>query len=234
MIAIFNELLYRPLFNLLIGIYNLIPGHDFGVAVIILTVLIRVILMPLSIKALVSQKNIAKIQPQLKELQKKFKDNKEALTRETMALYKTYGVNPLSGCLPLLIQIPILFALYSTFINGFKPETLNLLYGFVQNPGSIKLVAFGFLNISSKNYILALLAGVFQFIQSKKSIATTSAVPSGDKKDFTQAMNKQMLYFLPIFITIIAWNLPAGLTLYWVATTLFSIFEQFYIAKKYK
>lgn len=233
MIALFNEILVRPFFNLLIFIYNVVPGADFGVAVVLLTVAIRLVLMPLSVKTLRSQKNIAKLQPKLKELQVKYKNDKQALAREQMALYKEHGVNPLSGCLPLLIQLPILLALYQTFINGFKPESLNLLYSFVENPGTIKSIAFGFFDITHKSPVVAVLAGVLQFIQAKKANLAAN-MGAGGQGDMAAAMNKQMLYFFPFLITIIAWNLPFGLTLYWVVTTVYSIFEQLYINKKYK
>ena len=209
----------------------MVRGGDFGVAVVVVTVLIRLVLMPLSIKTLRSQKNIAKLQPKLKELQVKYKGDKQALAREQMALYKEQGVNPLSGCLPLLIQLPILLALYQTFINGFKPESLGLLYNFVENPGAIKTIAFGFFDITQKSPIMAVTAGVLQFIQAKKANLAAS-MGGGGQGDLASSMNKQMLYFFPVLITIISWNLPFGLTLYWVVTTLYSIFEQMWINKQ--
>lgn len=231
MTSLFNIVLYEPLLNFLIFIYNLTPGRDFGLAIVILTIVIRLVLMPLSVKALVSQRNVMKIQPKLKELQTKYKNDKQALTKETMALYKEHGVNPFSGCLPILIQLPILLALYSVFSTGFKAENLDFLYSFMHNPGTVNQIAFGFLDLAKKSPAMAILAGVFQFIQSKK--VNTGQPTAGVKDNPAMAINKQMLYFLPIFITIIAWNLPAGLTLYWAVTTLFSVFEQVYIARRY-
>lgn len=233
MSEIFTKILVQPIFNLLIFVYNIVPGADFGIAVIIVTVLIRLVLSPLSVKMLRSQKNIAKLQPKLKELQVKYKGDKQALAREQMAMYKEYGVNPLSGCLPLLIQLPILLALYQTFIKGFKPESLSLLYKFVENPGVVHNIAFGFFDITQKSPVLAILAGVLQFIQAKMANLAQS-MSGGGQNDMAAAMSKQMLYFFPFLITIIAWNLPFGLTLYWVVTTAYSIFEQMYINKKYK
>lgn len=226
---IFNEFLYRPLYNILILVYNLIPGRDFGVAIITLTIFVRLILMPLSIKGLVSQKNIARIQPKLKEVQEKYKNDKETLSRETMALYKEHKVNPLSGCLPLIIQIPILFALYKAFTTGLKPESLTFLYGFVKNPGAINHVVFHIFDLTKRSPAMAILAGALQWVQSKK----TNLQQTPGQNEAMASMNKQMLYFFPIFIIIIAWNLPLGLTLYWVVTTLFSIFEQIVINRKF-
>lgn len=232
MSQVFNLILYQPIFNMLVLIYNLLPGSDFGLAIIILTILIRLIFVPLSIKTLRSQKEIAKLQPKLKELQEKHKNDRQALNQATINLYKEHKVNPFSGCLPLLIQLPILIALYQAFRQGLDPKNLALLYPFVKNPGLVKEIAFGFLNLSHRNLILALMAGGLQFLQSR--LASAATTKSGSSHDLTaQMMNRQMLYFFPIMIIIISWNLPAGLVLYWVVTTIFSIGEQLYINKKY-
>ena len=240
MSSIFNEIIYRPIFNILVLITNLVPWQDFGLAIIVLTVLIRLLFMPFSIKALRSQKMLNQLQPKIKEIQEKFKNDRAAQAQATMALYKEQQVNPLAGCLPLLIQIPILFALYRAFVNGLQPESLTLLYGFIQNPGTIKNLSFGFLDLAKKAPLLAVLSGVFQFAHSKMSLAKSS-VPATLPKDKNQpasldfsAMNKQMLYFFPIMIIIIGWGLPAGLVLYWSVSTLFSIFEQIYLNKTFK
>ena len=118
LISIFNTFLYRPLFNVLILFYQYVPGHDFGLAVIILTILIKLIFYPLGIKAIKSQKELSGLQPKIKEIQEKYKDNKEQQTKEVMALYKKERINPFSGCLPLLIQLPVLLALYRVFWRG--------------------------------------------------------------------------------------------------------------------
>jgi len=243
MAAIFNEILYRPILNFLVFLYNNLPGNDFGVAIIVLTVLVRVVFMPLSVKALRSQKAMSQLQPKIKEIQEKYKNDKAALAQATMLLYKENKVNPVAGCLPLLIQIPVLFALYKAFADVFKPESLNLLYDFLANPGNIKNISFGFLDLAKNSPILAILAGVLQFFQSKISLGnqkTPSATPArlpdgqgsgGSMQEAMSGMGRQMLYFFPVMIIIIGWKLPAGLVLYWAVTTLFSVFEQFYINK---
>lgn len=227
----FNTLLFKPIFNLLVFIYNIIPGGDFGIAIIVLTVVIRLVLAPLSVKALISQKKINKLQPQIKELQEKHKGDKQALGQATMELYKQNGSNPFSGCLPILIQIPIFFALYRALSVGLKPESMSSLYPFITNPGQIKELSFGILNLSQKSYVLAILAGALQWYQSKQMMDFQGQAEAGST---TAMMNKQMLYFFPVMIIIIAWNLPAGLALYWVVNTCYSIAEQVYIKRKYK
>ncbi len=221
MSAFFNEILYRPIFNGLVFLYNIIPGHDLGIAIIALTVLIKVIFLPLSLKTLKSQKKMQEIQPKIKEIQEKFKDDKQAQGQAMMQLYKESNYNPLSGCLPLLIQLPILLAVYRVLINGINPETLNLLYSFISRPEAVDTVFLNFLDLAVRSPALAVISGGLQFLQMRKMSKTTA---SGN--DQAATMTRQMMYFFPVMIIVIAWNLPAGLVLYWTTTTLFSIFEQ--------
>lgn len=234
MIELYNTILYEPLFNAVIFLYNILPGNDFGLAIIALTLIIRIIFFPLSIKTLQSQRALNKINPKLNEIKTKFKDNAQAQSAAIMQLYKEHKVNPFFGCLPLLIQLPILIALYSAFRAGFKVENLNSLYGFISNPGYIEPISFGFLDISSRSIVLAVITAGFQFFQLKQNQSLTgSSGKDGGQKEI-QALNKQMLYFFPVMIIIIGWNLPAALLLYWLTATLFSIVEQSYIRKMYK
>jgi len=232
MMQLYNTILYQPLFNATVFLYNIIPGSDFGLAIITLTVLIRIVMFPLTLKTTKSQRALTKINPQIKLIKEKFKKDTQSQSAAIMALYKENKVNPLSGCLPLIIQLPILIALYSAFGAGFKPESLSLLYGFISNPGFINTTSLGFLNIASKNAILAIVTGVFQFLQLRQNNLTMAAATTDGNKEM-QAMNKQMLYFFPVMIIIIGWNLPAALLLYWLTTTLFSMVEQMYIRAKY-
>jgi YidC/Oxa1 family membrane protein insertase len=226
--SIFNELLFRPLFNLTVFLYNILPWSDFGLAIVVLTVIIKFIFLPLTLKSIRSQRKISELNPKLQQVKEKYKDNPKAQSEATLALYRESGINPLAGCLPLLIQIPILIGLYQAFIVGLKPESLGMLYDFIKNPGIIEQISFGFINIGSKMPILAIAAGGLQFIQSWKSAAQMQT--SGAAKEM-KALNAQMLYFFPIMVIIIGWNLPAGLLLYWLATTAFSIAEQAYATK---
>jgi YidC/Oxa1 family membrane protein insertase len=230
-ITIFNEVLYRPLFNALIFLYNTIAFKDLGFAIIILTVLIRLLLYPLSKKAIQSQKVISKLQPKIKEIQKKYK-NKEERARQMMEFYKKYKVNPMAGCLPILIQFPILIALYRVFFTGLDINHFNILYNFVERPESLDLMFLGLVNLSHPNIILALLAGALQFIQSKmvfpsKSSQTQSASQKGGF-DFSFLMGQQMVYFMPIITIFIALRLPSALPLYWIVITLFGIIQQYF------
>ena len=234
MMELYNTILYQPLFNAVIFLYNIIPGSDFGLAIIALTVIIRLIFFPLSVKTIKSQRALSRINPKIKELKEKFKSDAQAQSAAIMNLYKEHKVNPFGGCLPLLIQLPILIALYQAFGAGFKPESLDLLYGFIGNPGQIEPISLGFIDITSRNIILVIVTGAFQFLQLKQNAAIMKSNANDPSQKEMQALSGQMLYFFPVMIIIIGWNLPAGLLLYWLATTLFSMAEQGYIKARYK
>ena len=226
---IFHTLLYAPLFNALIFLANLIPGHDLGLAIIALTVVIRFLFLPLSIKSQRSQRALNAINPQIAALKEKHKHDQAAQGAAMMQLYKENNINPVAGCLPLLIQLPILIALYRAFIAGLNPQSLSMLYPFVHNPGTLNTMFLGVLSIIHKNVYLAVIAGVLQFLQARQSMNYMKA--GGNANPQLSALNTQMLYFFPVMIVIIGWNLPAGLILYWITTTLFSMAEQLYLRK---
>ncbi len=226
---IFNEFLYRPLFNLLVFLYNTIAFKDVGVAIILITALIRLVLWPLSQKAIRSQKSLQDLQPKIRAIQEKNKDNKEAQSKELMALYKENKVNPFSGCLPIIIQLPILIALYRVFLKGFDVNTLAILYHFVANPGLINPISLHFINLSLPNHILPVVAGLAQFWQAKMIMPKKdlAGAPKSSDEFMAQTISKQTLYFLPLLTILISWRLPAGLALYWSITTLFTVLQQY-------
>jgi len=233
-ISAFNLILYKPLFNALVLIYQYLPGHDFGVAVIILTVLIRITLYPLMVKSIRSQKALSELQPKIQEIQQKFKDNKEKQAKEMMSLYQKEKINPFGGCLPLLIQLPILIALYRVFWKGLEPGAMSYLYSFVPNPGTIDPTFLGLINLGEASLTLAVMAGITQFFQSK--MLTPKTAKKQTKKDqmaqFSDMMQKQMLYFFPVFTVFILWKLPAAIGLYWIITALFTMGQQYLIFRK--
>ena len=226
---VFNFILYQPLFNALIGLYEYFPGRDFGIAVIILTLLIKVALYPLGSLSIRAQKNLSQLQPKIQELQKKYKNDKEKLVKETLELYKREKINPFSGFLPLLVQLPILIALFQVFWRGFGPEQIIHLYGFLPNPGEINPFFLGLVNLSSPNIVLAFFAGVAQFWQTKMLSPKSEPNPAQKQGNFQQLMQRQMLYFLPIFTVLILWRLPSAIGLYWLVTSFFTIAQQYLI-----
>ena len=227
----FNLILYQPLFNALVFLYQYLPGHDFGIAVIVLTILIKVILYPLGTQGIKSQKALSSLQPKIKEIQEKFKGDKEKQAKATMELYKQEKINPLSGCLPLLVQLPILIALFRVFWKGFGTEQLGFLYSFIPHPGQIDTTFLGIMNLAEASIILAVLTGITQFFQTKM-VTTKQKTAKKGSPDFSQMMQKQMLYFFPIFTVFILCRLPSAIAVYWLTTTLFTIGQQYITLKK--
>lgn len=230
--VIFTEVLYKPMFNALVLFYNYIPGHDFGVAIIVLTLAIKFILYPLSVKAFKSQKVLQDLQPKIKEIQNKYKNDKEKLAKETLGLYKTQKINPFSGLFLAFLQLPILIALYAVFSKGLNPDQLANLYGFVLNPCQISPLFLNVINLSEPNTFFAIASGVLQFFQTKM----VSSVPKKDQKngpDMAQAMQKQMLYVFPVITVIILFSLPSAIGLYWIVSSAFSIIQQYFILRKH-
>lgn len=238
-INVFNLALYQPLFNALVLIYQYLPGKDFGVAVIVLTVIIRLILYPMMAKSIKSQKMLSELQPKIQEIQQKYKNDKEKQAKETMALYQKEKINPFGGCLPLLIQLPLLIALYRVFWKGMEPEALNNLYSFVPNPGVIDPSFLNLINLAEVSLWMAFLAGILQFFQAKMLMpAVRPKAGAEQKKDqmaqFSSMMQKQMLYIFPIFTVFILSRLPSAIAVYWIVTALFSIGQQRLIMRTQK
>ncbi len=234
-INIFKTILYQPLFNVLILFYKYLPGHDFGIAVIVLTILIKFLFYPLGIKAIKSQKALSELQPKIKEIQEKYKKDKETQAKETMKLYQKEKINPFSGCLPLLIQFPVLIALFwvfKTFQGGLTSTELEVLYPFISCP-EINTKFLGLIDLVKPSIFLAVFAGIGQFFQTKMTIPKIE--PGKNKtSNFSSIMQKQMKYFFPIFTVFILFKLPSAIGLYWLATTLFTIIQQYFTLRDKK
>lgn len=229
LINIFDVFLYRPLFNSLILIYNYLPGHDFGLAIILLIIIIKCILYPVSAKAFHSQRAIQKLQPKLQEIQKKYKDDKEKQNKEILDLYLKEKINPFSGLLLVLIQLPILIALYKVFWKGLQPEELVNLYSFIINPIHINPTFLSIVDLSKPSILFAILAGIFQFWQTK--MLMPPAQHQSKEIDVNSIMQKQMIYFFPIITVVILFKLPSALGLYWTISGILSILQQYNMLK---
>ncbi len=249
--VIYTEVLYKPLFNALVFLYDLIPWEylALGFAIIILTLIIKMALYSMSSKSIIAQRDMQKMQPRLNEIKEKYKNDKEKQSREMMKFYKENKINPFSSCLPLLIQLPILIALYWVFRKGITDpnELTNSLYPFIQNPGHLEANFLGIIDFAVPSIFLAILAGAAQFFQSwtllkmktKKELQEEEErkrqQKKKKKKDFADAasnMTKQMVYFMPIITVFISMSLPSGLAFYWIITSLFAIGQQWFILKK--
>jgi len=236
MINLYHTILYEPLYNLLIFLYNTIPGHSIGLAIIGLTIFIKIILLPLSFYSLKSQKALQELQPKMQKLKKEHKGDKEGLAKATMELYKSNKVNPMSSCFPMLIQFPFLIAVYQVFRVGLVNGGTELLYPFVANPGTIDTMFLGLFNLAVPSFALAIITGGFQYIQTKMLMTKKSPKKTEGAKDenMMAAMNKNMQYFMPIMTIFIGMSLPSGLILYWLITTILTIGQQKILFKQKK
>ncbi len=226
----FHTLLYRPLFNVLILLYKYLPGNDFGLAVIVLTFLLRLILYPLMTQSIRYQQTVSEIQPKIQEIQKKYKNNQEQQAKEIINVYKEKKISPFSVFLPLLIQLPLLIALFQVFRSGLQPESMNNLYGFISHPGEINYLFLGLISLPEPNILLAVLTAIVQFFQLKTASPKIKSKKT-KKKDsisrFSEMTQKQTPYFLSVFTFVFLTKLPAALGLYWITTSLFSMGQQY-------
>ncbi len=228
--TIYHTVLYQPLYNILVFFYNIVPGHDIGLAIILLTVVVKIILWPFFSQSIRAQRAMQGIQPKIDELKQKYKDDKQKLGPALMELYKKEKVSPFSSCLPLLLQLPFLIAVYKVFSVGLSNGSLDAVYPFIYNPGSINPVSLGLINLSQPSIVMAVLAGASQFWQSKIMFAKQPL--AGDKNSTMAIMNKQMTYFMPLITVFIGASLPAGLTFYWLIITVLGIVQQAWVFKK--
>jgi YidC/Oxa1 family membrane protein insertase len=231
--SLFHAVIYQPLYNGLIFLIDIVPGYNIGLAVIALTIIVRLLLYPSSRKAIISQMKLQQVQPEIDEINKKFKDDKEARAKETLKLYREKKINPFAPIAPLLIQLPIIFALYYVFArSGLPVVNGSLLYSFVHQPENASTNFFHLFDITMKNWPIAILAGITQFIQANVyTRLTQSKTPKkqGDasfQADLQKSMNFQMRYILPVFITFVAHSLSSAIALYWTTTNLFSIMQE--------
>jgi YidC/Oxa1 family membrane protein insertase len=233
-------LFVQPEINLLVFFYSILPGHDFGVAVILLTVVVRLIVWPLQSKTLRNQKAMNKLQPEINKIKEKYKNDPAKINTMTMELYKEKEINPLSSCLPTLIQLPLLFALFYAirpFGTAAYIDVTNHAAGlwkdiypwlrdmpFVKDALSkpISTELFGIINLTKPNWALALIAAALQFVQSKMIMPKKNL-------DATQKMFNQTLYIFPVMTFIIGLSFPAALPLYWIVQTLMMILQQYLI-----
>ncbi|MBW4061651.1 membrane protein insertase YidC [Candidatus Saccharibacteria bacterium] len=233
----FNTLLVKPLFNLLAIIYAYLPGHDFGVAIIILTIIIRLILWPVVTKQLHSQRAMQQLQPELARIKAEAKGDRALESKLTMELYKEKEINPLGSLLPLLIQLPIFIALYAVLRDLVKPgEIEHLAYPAVKNLAPIAAIIasnspfhpqlFGVIDLAKPSPILAVLAGVFQFIQTKQ-LAPKNAV-----KDASAQVTAAMTYAFPFVTFILGLTFPAALTLYWTTSSAVAVLQQTIVLRR--
>jgi YidC/Oxa1 family membrane protein insertase len=233
---LFSTFIYDPLYNALILFVDLVPGGDVGIAVILLTILVKVLLIPISIKAVRTQILMRELEEPLKLLQEQLKDDRQKQATEIMALYKSKGVNPFSSILLIFLQLPIIFGLYWVFFRGGLPEIdLETLYTFMRAPDVIKMEFLGIVDMAGRSAVLALLAGITQFYQAKLSLPAPKPKKAGDapsfKDDLARSLHLQMRYVLPIIVVVISFTISAAIALYWTTSNIVSILQEWYVRK---
>lgn len=232
MIYLYQLIFYRPILNLLVYFYETVAIWDFGIAIILVTILIRLVLYPLFHKGAKQQMVMQRIQPKIKKIQELHKNNKEKQAQALMDLYKEHGVNPFSSILLLIVQIPIMIALYWVVRSALTPGDITGLYSFVAQPQAINALFLGFFNLAQPSVVLILLAALAQYFQAKLAIYRD---PS-DKGPLAPAekMARQMVFIGPLVTIFIFYTLPAAVGLYWLVTSLFSIGQQIVINRHFK
>jgi YidC/Oxa1 family membrane protein insertase len=228
----FTIILYAPIYNLLIFLVDILPGGDIGLAVIIVTIIVKLIIMPLTISALRTSRAMQAIQPEFKALQEKYKDDKETQAKETFALYKKYKINPFASILTLFIQLPVVIALYYVFRHEVVKFDPSVLYSFVKVPAAISNNFLGFFPLTPHNIILAALAAATQFLQARYAMPVPAAGTGGSASEqFNRSMAIQMRYILPIMIGGVAFISPGAIALYFITTALFTLAQELLIRK---
>jgi YidC/Oxa1 family membrane protein insertase len=230
----FHAVFYDPIYNALVALVSFIPGGDVGVAVIIVTIAIRLILLPFSLSAARTQRSMKLLEPKMKELKEKHKGDKEKEALETLALYKEAQVNPFASILMVFIQIPVLLALYWVFY--YEPfSTINVarLYTFTPVPHLISLEFLGLISVAGKSMVLAILAGFTQFLQAHMALSGTMK-PSEEKSmqnDFQKIMGMQLKYVFPFIIGVVSFTTSGAIALYFITTNLAGCAQEWYVRR---
>lgn len=220
-LAFFKAVFYQPLYNALVLLTVYLPGESLGLAIILLTILVRLALYPIYHKSLTTQRKLREIDGQLKDIKEQTKDDKQAQAQKIIELYREHGINPLTSFVVLLIQIPIVISLFYVF-RGSVSINPTLLYSFIPSPEGINHLFLGLIDVTMRSIPLALLVGVTQFFQMKLAIPP---LPVPDKSkgpsfkdDLAKSMNIQMRYVMPVMITFISMALPSALAIYWLTS----------------
>ena len=233
--SLFHTLVYVPLYNGLIGLLSIGSWVDVGMAVIVLTVLAKLLLLPLSVKASRTQRMLKELEVPAKEIRERYKNDREEQGKKLLELYRTRGVNPFSGFVVLFIQLPIILGLYWVFLEGGLPSIdTSLLYPIIHAPHTVNMWFLGIIDVSGKNLMLAVLTGVTQYVQAH--LALPDPGPRSEQatcqEDFARSMQLQMKYMLPIVVGFVSYVASAAVALYWITSNIFAIAQEWYVQRK--
>lgn len=232
----YATLVYNPLYNGFVFLMGALPFLDAGIIVVLFTVIVKLILFPISKKAVRTQAMMKLIEPEMNALKEKYKGDRQAQSLAIMKFYKEKQINPFSSIFLLLIQLPIIFALYYIFLGGFSSIDTSILYSFVHPAVSVNHMFLGFMDVTQKSLILAILAAVSQYFQIQLSTPPAPTTPpNGSFQDtFARSMHVQMKYIFPIMILFIGYNVAGALALYWTTSNLFMIGQELVIRRQMK
>lgn len=236
---IWHTFFFDPVYNALVFFIDVVPGGDVGVAIILTVLLVKTILLPVSIKAAKTQKIMREIEPKIKEIKETYKEDKQAQAQAMMEIYRNAGMNPFASIFLVFLQIPIIIALYFSVSSGggatLPAINTDILYSFVTEPMQITMNFIGMIDITEKSLLLALGAGITQYIFVTLSMPKLPPKEEGAepnmKDDFMRNMQTQMKYVMPVLITVIAYTISAAIALYFLVSNLTSIAQEFYIRK---
>lgn len=236
--SIWHNVFFDPIYNGLVFFIDVVPGGDVGLSIILITILVKLILLPLSIKATKTQMVMRELEPKLKEIKDRIKDKQEQ-SKAMLELYRTNNVNPFASILQLFIQIPVIIALYLSVSRGggFPLPDINIeiLYSFVTAPETVSMFFLGFIDIAAKSLPLAALAGITQFIHAKISLPKPEPKKEGEKPDlkgdFARSMHVQMRYVMPAIIFVVAYTISASIALYFTVSNLMAIAQEFVVRR---
>jgi YidC/Oxa1 family membrane protein insertase len=235
--SVFSAIFYRPFYNGLTFLVGFLPTHDVGVVVIIMTLIVRFILFPLSRRAVQAQLAMKKIGPEVEKLKEKYKDKPEEQGRAIFALYKERGVHPFSGFLIVLVQLPVLFGLYWVFSRGGLPNIdPAILYSFVHVPATVNMEFLGLVNMSARSIPLAITAALSQFVYTRLSMGPSeksSPVEASLSGDMARSFELQARYILPVVIGVIGFSLASAAPLYWTTSNLFMIAQEYLSGRRF-
>lgn len=237
--SIFHAVIYAPLYNGLVYFVGVVPGHDVGIAVILLTIVVRIIIYPLSRRAVKAQADMKKMAPLIEKVKEKYKDNKEEQGRQIFALYKEHDVHPFSGFLLVLVQFPVLIGLYWVFSRGGLPSIdAAYLYSFVHIPAAVNMEFLGIQNMAGHSIVLAALAAITQFLYTRLTLGPkqehTIESESSFSGDMAKSLDTQARYVLPAIIGVIAYTVVAAAPLYWVTSNIFMLLQEYLAGRRFR
>lgn len=235
--AFFTACIYNPLYNGLVYFVGILPNHDVGVAVIMLTIIVRIIVYPLSRRAVQAQLDMKQVAPEVEKIRDKFKNDKQAESQAIFALYKERDIHPFASFFLVLIQFPILIGLYWVFARGGLPNIdATRLYAFVHIPAAVNMEFLGVLGMSSHSIVLAVLASVTQFAYTRLSMGprgVKTATEASLSDDMARSLDIQARYVLPAIIGVISYSVVAAAPLYWVTSNTFMIAQEYAAGRRF-